>query len=887
MSHSARRAEQLWEILTGISHTRAEECILVSPLSIAGTQRLKKLWQECFPNGNLRVVRTLTPEEIAQASESTQIIRVNPLTKESATAYIAARSETLGLNEFNASECFELTRGWLEVIELVLTHQAAGVQSSSNFSPLFKTTCSELSEYERLILILNLLTGWMPSEKTLNTFSTATLKPLLGTPKTPSVFQGLSKADLKALLDEVLSHGQGKLAEILESLLVEANHEALISIYENLDETHRETASIKAPVYQAALQFLPFSSLIRLFPSVENNPEFASERKFGEAILLRNSGKLDEAKELLDELVKTISKTVPLYAKAVRQLAVQYYQEANWEKAKKLYQEAIKYTPENQKSSLLYDLAICEDQLEQPEKCTRLLSEAMECAKRSNQPQVLISIHHFSSNLALNEGSIDSAKNSLNEASLLMQKGGTRSQQIYQPIYEGELALRVGDFCEARKHYARSLTLGEKLGSQQFAFRAWLGTAIASFAEGNELLFNQAYEHFFSQNKVQSRFAWATDLLELMNAFLKGERNEVRSLAEKAKNKWPERFWITWTLSYLKSLEWISYKANSEQKLAQCWDQIFTVHQHILNRKFPEAYSLALPLVEVTKSLNSSLLSRVLFYKAICKMKENQNQGIELLHQVKIPADTLIASIHYALTDELHPECAAILSDGQSSSVQTFLNSLSVSTPDVKMYWDGKKLARSTKNTAQWTFHLSQKSILSPEREELDFSNKPLLFRLTQFFALRPNELISKEELVTKVWLERYQPMIHDNSVYNSVHRLKKLFSELSSELGQAMRCESQHYSFKPSFTYQIVSDSSDLPTQNQLNPRQIEILRYLKYHESIDRSTYVKNNQVSPRTAVRDFDELVQHNMLKRLGKGRGVKYSFHPNFQRSGVVL
>ncbi len=58
------------------------------------------------------------------------------------------------------------------------------------------------------------------------------------------------------------------------------------------------------------------------------------------------------------------------------------------------------------------------------------------------------------------------------------------------------------------------------------------------------------------------------------------------------------------------------------------------------------------------------------------------------------------------------------------------------------------------------------------------------------------------------------------------------------------------------------------------LNPRQLKALRYLQTVPSIKREDYCHMMEVSTMTAFRDLNDLVDKNLLKIEGQGRGTKY-------------
>jgi ATP-dependent DNA helicase RecG len=58
------------------------------------------------------------------------------------------------------------------------------------------------------------------------------------------------------------------------------------------------------------------------------------------------------------------------------------------------------------------------------------------------------------------------------------------------------------------------------------------------------------------------------------------------------------------------------------------------------------------------------------------------------------------------------------------------------------------------------------------------------------------------------------------------------------------------------------------------LNERQKKAIEYLRIHKTITRSQYVKLVGCSQRTALRDFDELVKKEIVKKEGKGKRTSY-------------
>ncbi len=60
-------------------------------------------------------------------------------------------------------------------------------------------------------------------------------------------------------------------------------------------------------------------------------------------------------------------------------------------------------------------------------------------------------------------------------------------------------------------------------------------------------------------------------------------------------------------------------------------------------------------------------------------------------------------------------------------------------------------------------------------RGEIDFRNQFILLDLIQLLAKEPGRIYSKEDLVKHIWNQDYNPTVHDNKVYVTIKRLRKL----------------------------------------------------------------------------------------------------------------
>ena len=68
--------------------------------------------------------------------------------------------------------------------------------------------------------------------------------------------------------------------------------------------------------------------------------------------------------------------------------------------------------------------------------------------------------------------------------------------------------------------------------------------------------------------------------------------------------------------------------------------------------------------------------------------------------------------------------------------------------------------------------------------------------------------------------------------------------------------------------------DAGDRLPSSGLKPRQIKALEFVRAHGFITNRYYSQINDISERQALRELNELVDGDLLHRLGKGRACRY-------------
>ena len=78
-------------------------------------------------------------------------------------------------------------------------------------------------------------------------------------------------------------------------------------------------------------------------------------------------------------------------------------------------------------------------------------------------------------------------------------------------------------------------------------------------------------------------------------------------------------------------------------------------------------------------------------------------------------------------------------------------------------------------NDYDLSFDFQNHQILERKIGKIDFKNQFILLDLLKLFIQNQGEVFSKEFLVEKVWKQTYNPEIHDNKIYVTIKRLRKL----------------------------------------------------------------------------------------------------------------
>lgn len=86
-----------------------------------------------------------------------------------------------------------------------------------------------------------------------------------------------------------------------------------------------------------------------------------------------------------------------------------------------------------------------------------------------------------------------------------------------------------------------------------------------------------------------------------------------------------------------------------------------------------------------------------------------------------------------------------------------------------------KALDSSSSSEVDMIFDLDNHAIIEKSLGKIDFKNQFILLDLLKLFISNQGQIFSKEYLVEHVWKQNYDPEVHDNKIYVTIKRLRKM----------------------------------------------------------------------------------------------------------------
>jgi len=86
-----------------------------------------------------------------------------------------------------------------------------------------------------------------------------------------------------------------------------------------------------------------------------------------------------------------------------------------------------------------------------------------------------------------------------------------------------------------------------------------------------------------------------------------------------------------------------------------------------------------------------------------------------------------------------------------------------------------KLLNTNVDSETDMVFDLDNHAIIEKSLGKIDFKNQFILLDLLKLFISNQGQIFSKEYLVENIWKQNYDPEVHDNKIYVTIKRLRKM----------------------------------------------------------------------------------------------------------------
>jgi DNA-binding winged helix-turn-helix (wHTH) protein len=119
---------------------------------------------------------------------------------------------------------------------------------------------------------------------------------------------------------------------------------------------------------------------------------------------------------------------------------------------------------------------------------------------------------------------------------------------------------------------------------------------------------------------------------------------------------------------------------------------------------------------------------------------------------------------------------------GEAELSQLYLNLARRTVDDRFMKWltsqiDEELMSLSPAGSLDFDLVLdtASNSVIEKKKGRVDFRSQFILLDLLHLFMRQPGQIISKEALVKSIWRQDYNPDVHDNKVYVTIKRLRRM----------------------------------------------------------------------------------------------------------------
>ncbi len=113
-----------------------------------------------------------------------------------------------------------------------------------------------------------------------------------------------------------------------------------------------------------------------------------------------------------------------------------------------------------------------------------------------------------------------------------------------------------------------------------------------------------------------------------------------------------------------------------------------------------------------------------------------------------------------------------------------------------------KEMGLEAKEDFDLVFDSVNNSVVEKKKGRVDFKNQFILLDMLRLFMKTPGTIYPKEALVKQIWKQDYDPSVHDNKIYVTIKRLRKLIEPDFDKPKYIFRAKNGYYLSKTTRIY-------------------------------------------------------------------------------------
>lgn len=86
-----------------------------------------------------------------------------------------------------------------------------------------------------------------------------------------------------------------------------------------------------------------------------------------------------------------------------------------------------------------------------------------------------------------------------------------------------------------------------------------------------------------------------------------------------------------------------------------------------------------------------------------------------------------------------------------------------------------KEVQKVGKSPYDMVYDIHSHVVIEKTKGKINFKNQFILLEMLKLFLAHPGRVFSKDELIETIWKQDYNPSVHDNKIYVTIKRLRKL----------------------------------------------------------------------------------------------------------------